>query len=221
MTRRAWVPYPHIFSLFGLRKTYERVRVMPAPKGNKFAVGNKGGGRHSQLDPKFIRRAELACRAGFTDRELAELFDVSLSAIQKWKRQREEFRNALKVGKAEADNRVERSLYERANGYSYDAVKIFMPAGAKKPVYAPYVEHMPPDVTACIFWMKNRMPERWRDMQNVDHVLGKYIISDRPMTIEQWAAERATVVNEVIDDTASESVTPALPSSIEQRKKGP
>ena len=84
---------------------------MPAPKGNKFAVGNKGGGRHSQLDPKFIRRAELACRAGFTDRELAELFDVSLSAIQKWKRQREEFRNALKVGKVEADNRVERRLY--------------------------------------------------------------------------------------------------------------
>jgi hypothetical protein len=57
--------------------------------------------------------------------------------------------------------RVERSLYERANGYSYDAVKIFMPAGAKKPVYAPCVEHMPPDVTACIFWMKNRMPGRW------------------------------------------------------------
>ena len=52
--------------------------------------------------------------------------------------------------------RVERSLYERANGYSYDAVKIFMPAGAKKPVYAPYIEHVPPDVTAAIFWLKNR-----------------------------------------------------------------
>jgi hypothetical protein len=34
-------------------------------------------------------------------------------------------------------------------------------------------------------------------------VLGKYIISDKPMTIEQWAAERATVVNEVIDDSAT------------------
>src|SRR4029077_15250164 len=63
---------PHIFGLFGPRTRYE-----PAPKGNKFAVGNKGGGRHSQFDPKFIRRAELACRAGFTDKELAELFDVS------------------------------------------------------------------------------------------------------------------------------------------------
>jgi hypothetical protein len=24
--------------------------------------------------------------------------------------------------------------------------------------YAPYVEHVPPDVTACIYWMKNRDP---------------------------------------------------------------
>jgi len=53
--------------------------------------------------------------------------------------------------------------------------------------------------------LKNRDPERWRD---VEHVMGKYIISDRPMTIEQWAAERATVINEVIDDTAAELPAP-------------
>jgi hypothetical protein len=29
----------------------------------------------------------------------------------------------------------------------------------------PYVEHVPPDVTACIFWLKNRDPEHWRDTQ--------------------------------------------------------
>jgi hypothetical protein len=55
----------------------------------------------------------------------------------------------LKAGKEFANKRVERSLYQKAVGYSYDAVKIFMPAGAEKPVYAPYVEHVPPDVTAC------------------------------------------------------------------------
>jgi hypothetical protein len=58
-------------------------------------------------------------------------------------------------------------------------------------------------------------------VQNVEHVLGKYIISDRPMTVEQWAAERATVVNEVIDDTVGDSVTPTAPLGIERRKKGP
>jgi hypothetical protein len=92
--------------------------------------------------------------------------------------------------------RVERSLYERAVGYNYEATKIFMPAGREKPVYAPYIEHVPPDVTACIFWLKNRDPENWRDVQNVDHVLGRYIISDRPMTEEEWARERATVIDE-------------------------
>ena len=54
------------------------------------------------------------------------------------------------------------------NGYSYDAVKIFMPAGAKQPVVVHYVENMPPDVTAGIFWLKNRDPENWRNVQNVD-----------------------------------------------------
>jgi hypothetical protein len=112
---------------------------------------------------------------------------------------------------------VERSLYERANGYHYTAVKVFMPAGSKQPIVVHYAEHCPPDVGAAFIWLKNRDPERWRDAQNVEHVLGKYIISDRPMTVEQWAAERATVVNEVSDD----SVTPELPMGIEQHKKGP
>jgi hypothetical protein len=25
-------------------------------------------------------------------------------------------------------------------------------------------KHYPPDVTACIFWLKNRQPEKWRDV---------------------------------------------------------
>jgi hypothetical protein len=108
---------------------------------------------------------------------------------------------AIKVGKAVGNERVERSLYERANGYNYDAVKIFMPAGAKQPVIVHYTEHVPADVGAAFIWLKNRDPERWRDVQNVEHVMGKYLISDKPMTLEQWAQERATVVNEVIDET--------------------
>jgi hypothetical protein len=39
------------------------------------------------------------------------------------------------------------------------------------------------------------MPDRWRDQQNIEHTLGKYIISDKPMSEEQWARERATVID--------------------------
>jgi hypothetical protein len=133
---------------------------------------------------------------GHTDFEIAQFFDVTDRCFYKWKAQYPELVQALNIGKEEADKRVKRSLYARANGYNYDAVKIFMPANREKPVYAPYVEHVPPDVTACIFWLKNRDPQHWRDSQQVEHVLGKYIISDRPMTEEQWAKERATVLDE-------------------------
>jgi hypothetical protein len=97
----------------------------------------------------------------------------------------------LQVGSSLAPplHRVERSLYQRANGYNFEAVKIFMPAGSKQPVVVHYIEHCPPDPTSAMFWLKNRVPDNWRDVQNVDHVLGKYIISDRPMTEEQWAKE--------------------------------
>jgi hypothetical protein len=83
----------------------------------------------------------------------------------------------------------------RANGYSYDAVKIFMPAGAKKPIYARYREHVPPDVTACILWLKNRDPAHWRYAWQIEHAIGKYIISEKPMTEEQWIKERATGID--------------------------
>jgi hypothetical protein len=49
------------------------------------------------------------------------------------------------------------------------AVKIFMPAGAAAPVYAPYTEHYPPDTTAASLWLRNRQPSKWRDRQEVNH----------------------------------------------------
>jgi hypothetical protein len=82
-------------------------------------------------------------------------------ALNLWKHGHPEFPEPLKVGKASADNRVDQSLYWRAGGYSYDAEKIFQYEG--KAVRVPYVKHDPPDATACIFWLKNRRRDEWRD----------------------------------------------------------
>ena len=64
----------------------------------------------------------------------------------------------------------------------------------------PYTEHVPPDVTACIYWLKNRRPDRWRDVQRVDASLGHYILADRPLSIDEWIKERASVDKSVVDD---------------------
>jgi hypothetical protein len=126
-------------------------------------------GRPSLYRPEYAEKAKELCNNGATDAELADYFEVSITAIKSWKSVHPAFHTALKAGKDIADDRVERSLYEKATGYTFDAVKIFMPAGAQDPVYAQYREHVPPDTTAMIFWLKNRRKAEWRDKQDVEH----------------------------------------------------
>lgn len=120
-------------------------------------------GRPTEYKPEYAEQAEKLCKLGATDAELADFFGVSDRTIYRWQSKHDEFCQALKAGKDVADERVERSLYHKAVGYTFEAVKIFMPASAPAPVYAPYREHVPPDTTAMIFWLKNRRSDQWRD----------------------------------------------------------
>lgn len=126
-------------------------------------------GRPSRFKPEFGEQAEKLCLLGATDQELADFFKVDVRTIYRWKHEHPDFCQALKSGKDVADERVERSLYQRAIGYEQDEVKIFMPAGKDSPVYAPFRAKVAPDVTAAIFWLKNRRKDEWRDRQEVDH----------------------------------------------------
>lgn len=128
-------------------------------------------GRPTSYKAEFVEQARKLCQLGATDAELADFFNVTTVTIWRWQSAHQEFCNALKRGKDAADERVERSLYARATGYTFEAVKIFMPSGAEEPVYAKYQEHCPPDTTAAIFWLKNRRAKEWRDIQR--HEVGQ------------------------------------------------
>jgi hypothetical protein len=102
-------------------------------------------GRPSSYKPEYPEQATQLCRLGATDAELAKFFDVALSTFHKWKLDHPEFSDALKEGKELSDARVAHALYTRATGYEKDG------------------KHIPPDTTACIFWLKNRRKDKWRD----------------------------------------------------------
>lgn len=118
-------------------------------------------GRPSGYQDAYAKQAKKLCALGATDEDLADFFGVSIRTVANWKNAHPEFLHALKGGKDAADDRVERSLYQRAVGYTFDAIKIFQHQGDV--VTAPYREHVAPDTTACIFWLKNRRPDAWRD----------------------------------------------------------
>lgn len=98
---------------------------------------------------------------GATDAELGAHFGVAERTIHRWKQDHPGFLKALTEGKALADARVAHALYHRAIGYSHRAVKIFQSSG--RSFEHEYTEYFPPDPVSCIFWLKNRRPDLWRD----------------------------------------------------------
>lgn len=141
------------------------------------------GGRPTLYKPEYVTQAARLCSLGLTDQEIADFFEVSVRTLHRWKGEYEEFCHSLSVAKGPADERVERSLFQRAIGYEQEAVKIFMPANAKEPVYAPFREKIAPDTTAAMFWLKNRQPDKWRDRavgdkDNPMHIESKYTMTE-------------------------------------------
>ena len=138
-------------------------------EGKKQPKSEKRMGKSPDYQESYAIQAEKLTVLGATDVDLADFFEVSINTIKRWKTRHEAFGASLKVGKGASDDRVEHSLYQRAVGYTFDSelVKVVN----HEVVRIPRREHVPPDTTAQIFWLKNRRPDLWRDVHK--HELGK------------------------------------------------
>src|SRR6266851_4820019 len=126
-------------------------------------------GRPTIYRPELATLARKLALLGATEAEMADALNINVSTLSNWMDKHSEFSRAIESGKVQADAEVAERLYSRATGHSHAAVKIFMPAGADAPVYAPYVEHHPPNVGAAKVWLYNRQPDRWHDKREVNH----------------------------------------------------
>jgi transcriptional regulator with XRE-family HTH domain len=100
---------------------------------------------------------------GLTDEQIAHNMGIRRSTLYEWRKKFTSISDTLKKSKEVADRAVENSLYKRATGY-FEVVE-----KREKREHGVVVEsviitkQIPPDVTAMIFWLKNRKPDVWRD----------------------------------------------------------
>jgi len=110
-------------------------------------------------------------RRGYTTKEIAADLSVAVSTVNKWISEHEALQEAIEQGRSCSDTLVEESLYKRATGYKVVKRKTIITTDSNgKPLPAKIEtseEEVPPDTVACIFWLKNRAPELWRDRQEV------------------------------------------------------
>ncbi len=118
-------------------------------------------GQPTKYNDEFCDLAFKFCLLGATDKRLAELLEVSESAINDWKISHPEFLQSIKNGREIADAEVAKSLYHRAKGYSHPEVDIKVIQN--QIVETPLIKHYPPDTTAASLWLRNRQSAKWRD----------------------------------------------------------
>lgn len=114
----------------------------------------------------ILQDAYRLAKAGLTEFEIAEFFGITRVTLWRWKDHDDAFREAMELGAGPANERVEASLYHRATGYTYRSEKVFQYEG--QIIRAPILEHVPPDTTAAIFWLKNRDRDKWQDVNKID-----------------------------------------------------
>ncbi len=152
--------------------------------------------RKSNYDSKIHDRIVWALAVeGKTDAEIAGILGVTERTLNYWKKNYDTFFQSLKEGKEIADADVVKSLYRRAVGNTVikdKKVIVEMDAeGNQRPVRIETTEHpLPPDVTAAIFWLKNRKPEQWRDRQDVK-VENNEWVKALQSTISEYRGEHA------------------------------
>lgn len=114
-------------------------------------------------------------RAGQTDEEIAKAIGISRSTLSEWKKKHEPIRKALSTGKDFANRLVENSLFKMSLGFHVTVKKVFKvktvefgPDGKRKGEKeelqtAEETEYIKPDTRAIMFYLKNKMPNEYRE----------------------------------------------------------
>lgn len=113
------------------------------------------------LEPERLILLEGWARDGLTLEEIAHNMGIVPSTLYEWIGKYSEISEALKNGREVADYIIENALFRSATGYDTEEVVTEIRDGKK------YIKktkkHIPANVTAQIFWLKNRRADRWKD----------------------------------------------------------
>lgn len=145
---------------------------------------------------------------------------ISGRAFQKWRNESQQMQEAVLAAKEVSNLSVEEALLQRATGYDYweethELVEgqLILTKKVKK--------HMPPDVKAIMHYLYNRLPNRWRSLQeplestqyvdtvrNILVAMQEVAVKGTPQTVELVEDDNGEF-GVVVDDTVADNTVVA------------
>ncbi len=137
-------------------------------------------GRPTDYDEGVIDEACALIRQGATDREVCDQLGIGVTTFWRWREQYPEFRKAVEQAKDAQDDRVEASMMRVAHEGN---------------------------VTAQIFWLKNRRPEKWRDRKETELIVPDTAADEGEPDQRQLALQMLALLNGAVYDPDASPAT--------------
>ena len=119
-----------------------------------------------KCDKGTFRHIIYMIAEGKTMQEIADELDVERMTIYGWLSQNDQYWDDVGESRRLIDRQIETSLFRRALGYTYEEEKVTTNNGAFTDKIK-ITKHVPPDIEACKWWLKNRQPDKWRDKRDL------------------------------------------------------
>lgn len=138
-------------------------------------AAKEGGTAVWELYPEMHEVISQWARNGLTKAEIAGQIGISESTLSAWIKKCPDLSEALKNARAYAHARVENALFKKAVGFKIIKqqpvkVKIEQYDGIGKKIgteeevrIIEVIEEVPPDMGAIAFYLKNNLPEKYKD----------------------------------------------------------
>jgi hypothetical protein len=127
-------------------------------------IGNVGGKKQTDYRPEYAQLASIIVGVyGSTPAELAKVFGVKPPIIAMWINRHADFRDAIENATKNCNIRVMDRLFRQCMGYKFKTERLFYDGRRGKLVKGTYTETKQPETQAMVFWLKNRMPDKWQD----------------------------------------------------------
>ena len=124
-------------------------------------------GQKGKYNPDNLTLIKKWVRDGATNENIAQKLGISVKTFYEWLKKYSELREAVKRNKEIVDTEVENALLKSALGYEYVETVVKEGTDAKSGLLfrtvETYTKHAAPNLGSCVFWLKNRMKDVWRD----------------------------------------------------------
>lgn len=114
------------------------------------------------LEPDNLNLIKGWARDGLTNEQIAKRMGISKSTLAEWKKKHSGISDALKKSKEIYDTKVVDSLQSLTEIIELKEEKIRYEKGLEVERTVT-IKQVAPNVTALIFWLKNRQPDKWRE----------------------------------------------------------